>query len=41
MKSREPVKVYSAAWYDNIRPLASIDSAKKVVDNHLIEVLNT
>jgi len=37
---REPVKVYSEAWYEQMRPQATI-SAKKIVDNHLLEVMNT
>lgn len=39
-KSREPVKVYSEAWYENIRPKATM-SEKKVVDTKMLEVMNT
>lgn len=36
----QPVKVYSAEWYEQMRPMGSINSAKKVVDNKLLEAIN-
>ena len=35
------IKAYSREWYDSIRPSATINMEKKIIDNKLLGVMNT